>query len=115
MVINYNLCMDYKGTAFLRYVQVGLCFLGDIFYANGCIIHQEVNSPVGIVEVIDALGVVLLGGARVLAEYLVDSLPWAALLKRRGEHGVIDMHLEMVVLCGLCEAALGIGMAVGEG
>ena len=107
--------MDYKGTAFLRYVQVGLWFLGDIFYANGCIIDLEVHCPVGIIEVIDALGVVLIGGARVLAEYLVDSLPWAALLKRRGEHGLIDMHLKMVVLRGLGEAALGIGMAVGEG
>ena len=107
--------MDYKGTAFLRYVQVGLWFLGDIFYANGCIIHGEVNGAVGIIEVVDAFGVVLIGGARVLAEYLVDSLPWAALLKCRGEHVVIDMHLEMVVLRGLSEAALGIGMAVGEG
>ena len=85
--------MDYKGTAFLRYVQVGLWFLGDIFYANGCIIHQEVTGPVGIVEVIEALGVVLIGRSRILVEYLVDSLPWAALLKCRGQQLVIDMHL----------------------
>ena len=72
---------------------MSLWFLGDIFYANGCIIHQEVNSPVGIVEVIDALGVVLIGRARVLAEYLVDSLPWAALLQHSGQQLVIDLHL----------------------
>ena len=107
--------MDYKGTAFLRYVQVGLCFLGDIFYANGCIIHLEIDSPVGIIEVIDAFGVVLIGGPRVLAEYLVDSLPWAALLQHSGQQLVIDMHLQSVVLGGLSKAALSIRMAVGEG
>ena len=94
---------------------MSLWFLGDIFYANGCIIHQEVNGPVGIIEVIDAVGVVLIGGARVLAEYLVDGLPGAAQLQHSGQHVVIDLHLEMVVLRGLSKAALGIGMAVGEG
>ena len=72
---------------------MSLWFLGDIFYANGCIIHQEVNGPVGIIKVIDAFGVVLIGGARVLAEYLVDGLPGAALLKHSGQQLVIDLHL----------------------
>ena len=56
----------------------------DIFYANGCIVHGEVNGPVGIIEVVDAFGIVLISGARVLAEDLVDSLPRAALLLRGG-------------------------------
>lgn len=72
---------------------MSLWFLGDIFYANGCIIHFEIDSPVGIIEVIDAFGVVLIGGPRILAEYLVDSLPWASQLQHSGQQLVIDMHL----------------------